>query len=314
MNCSIERRAFVRQAITAVGGGFLAGGHERALASSKARNLVLVLMAGGPSQADTFDFEPGPWTPAAFAPLTCGGLRFPHGLMPRIADQLEWVALLRGVRAPATSHGLAQAGLPAFRTLGMSGEESVYGERCCLLRAAHPAVALADRARYGSSRFGDACLTACALLRAPGGPHLVEITIGGWDNHSDIYGTALNARDARSVARRFDAGLGALLADLRADGLLAQTLIVAMGEFGRIPGPLNAQGGRDHFQRHSALLAGAGIAGGRAIHLGEAEGRQTTQADEPGDAAYFFWRLKRLCQVEESRARRRENQDGGEAA
>jgi uncharacterized protein (DUF1501 family) len=107
----------------------------------------------------------------------------------------------------------------------------------------------------------------------------VEITIGGWDSHSDIYGTALNARDTGSVARQFDSGMGTLLAELRADGLLSETLIVAMGEFGRTPGPLNPQGGRDHFPQHSVLVAGAGLRGGRAILRTGGDGRPITHAD-----------------------------------
>ena len=248
MNSSIGRRAFIRQAVTAAGGCLLVDGPRKALAGAKARHCIFILMAGGPSQADTFDLEEGPWTPAAFEPATFGEIRFPRGLMPRIACQMDSVLLLRGVRAPTTSHPVAQAGLPAFRSLGISGEESVYGERCWLL----------------NSPFDEACSEARALVRT-GGAHWIEITIGGWDNHSDIYETALNARDAKSVARRFDAGLGALLAGLRSDGLLPETLIVAMGEFGRTPGPLNLRGGRDHFPRHAVLVAGAGICGARAI-------------------------------------------------
>ncbi len=279
MNFSIGRRAFVRQAVTAVGGCLLADGRQEALAGAKARHCIFILMAGGPSQADTFDLEEGPWTPAAFEPATFGKVRFPRGLMPRIAGQLDSVSFLRGVRAPTTSHSMAQAGLPAFRSLGVSGEESVYGPRCSLLSAVRPGVAIADRARYGSSPFGDACLAARTLLRSGNAAQLIGITMGGWDSHSDIYQGALNPRDPNSVARRFDAGLGALVADLKAGGLLSETLVLAMGEFGRSPGPLNFQGGRDHHPEHAVLVAGAGIRGGAVIGFAGAGCRQISHGD-----------------------------------
>ena len=49
------------------------------------------------------------------------------------------------------------------------------------------------------------------------------------------------------LTRQFDSGLGQLLADLGSDGLLQDTLVIAMGEFGRTVGPPNGQAGRDHF-------------------------------------------------------------------
>jgi uncharacterized protein (DUF1501 family) len=106
--------------------------------------------------------------------------------------------------------------------------------------------------------------------------------MGGWDNHSNIYTTAFNATNANSQARQLDAGLGALMADLKRDGLFDETLIVVMGEFGRTVGPLNGQAGRDHFLTQSVLMAGAGIRGGRAIGSTDAEGRNVA---EPGWSA-----------------------------
>ena len=211
---------------------------------SQARHCVFILMAGGPSQADMFDFQQGPWTPGSFMPATLRGRRFPRGLMPQIAEQLNCVSFLRGLRAPSTAHAEAQARLPALRSVGVSGLESIYG-RACLAGASGPC------------GFEDACRAARERLRAASGGLRLQITMGGWDNHEDIYETALDARDAGSVARRFDAGLGELLAGLRTDGLLSETLVVAMGEFGRTNGPLNSRGGRDHHPYHAALVAGA---------------------------------------------------------
>ncbi len=134
-----------------------------------------------------------------------------------------------------------------------------------------------ERARYGNSSFGNACITARNLLRADLGTRFIQITVGGWDNHAAIYTTAFNAANENSLARQFDKALGALIADLKADGSFDRTLVVAMGEFGRTVGPLNAQSGRDHFLQQTVLMAGAGIRGGRAIGATDAEGRATTQ-------------------------------------
>jgi hypothetical protein len=123
-----------------------------------------------------------------------------------------------------------------------------------------------ERARYGSTSFGNACITARNLLRDNIGARFIEITLGGWDNHSGIYtGSNLNPTNAASTARVFDLGLGTLISDLKSDGLLDRTLIVAMGEFGRTTGALNSTAGRDHHMQQAVLVAGGGITGGRAI-------------------------------------------------
>ena len=70
-----------------------------------------------------------------------------------------------------------------------------------------------------------------------------------------------------------------LIADLRADGLLDETLIIAQGEFGRTIGPLNGNGGRDHYPQQSVFFAGGRTKGGRAIGSTDSEGRST---DDPG--------------------------------
>jgi hypothetical protein len=188
-----------------------------------------------------FDFQDGPWTPASFRPVTIGGRRFPRGLMPWLAEHLDRVSLLRGLHAPSTTHSIAQARLPTLPCLGMSGSASVYGRWCAETRACD---------------FEQSCLSARELVRSAQTDQCIQITMGGWDSHADIYETALDAGNPHSLARRFDSALGVLLTGLDTDGLLSETLVVAMGEFGRTPGPLNAQRGRDHYPYHAALAAG----------------------------------------------------------
>lgn len=140
-----------------------------------------------------------------------------------------------------------------------------------------------ELAAYGGANgFARACLTARNLLKSNLGARFIQITMGGWDNHSNIYGTALNAANANSQSRQLDAGLAGLLTSLKQDGLLNETLVVVMGEFGRTVGPLNGQQGRDHFLTQSVLMAGAGIRGGRAIGATDEVGRNVV---EPGWSA-----------------------------
>jgi hypothetical protein len=112
-----------------------------------------------------------------------------------------------------------------------------------------------DSDRYGASSFGDACLVAKQILAAQQGTRFIQINFGTWDHHRNLY-TSLPA-----MARPFDNGVSALIADLKAAGMFNETLIVAGGEFGRSP-EVNSQAGRDHYLQQSFLLLGGGVRGG----------------------------------------------------
>ncbi|MFQ3651995.1 MAG: DUF1501 domain-containing protein, partial [Gemmataceae bacterium] len=94
-----------------------------------------------------------------------------------------------------------------------------------------------------------------------------------WDCHADGGSLASTLADyRRSVCPSFDTACAALLDDLQERGLLASTLVVAMGEFGRTP-HLNRRGGRDHWAGvWSVLLAGGGIRGGQVYGSSDAQG------------------------------------------
>jgi hypothetical protein len=376
----IGRRLFFRHAASAVGGYFLAPLDRAARAAqpvAKAKNCIFILMSGGPSHVDTFDLKEGAWLPSTFAPTSYGELRWPQGLMPRIAEQLDSVAVVRSVRSKAAVHELAttwiQIGrnpvastsriaphigsvvarelgplnadrtLPPFvalnssatmpgngylppenspffvspggsglgntshrdgnvafdrrydllmkldaeeRALGTMGAATAemarfnLGARMLMYNAKVDAAftfSAAERATYGNTGFGNACITARNLLRARLGVRFIQISVGGWDNHVSIY-TALNPANANSLGRQFDTALGSLLADLKNDGLLEETLVIAMGEFGRTVGPLNSQAGRDHFLQQSVLFAGAGIRGPKVIGQTDATGSATVES------------------------------------
>ncbi|MGN6184619.1 MAG: DUF1501 domain-containing protein [Thermoanaerobaculia bacterium] len=170
--------------------------------------------------------------------------------------------------------------LDANRTSGALGKPSLdmndfYDQAKTLMEA--PGVnALftyddAEHARYGATSFGDSLVVARNLVAANKGTRFVQVTLGGWDHHSDIYDKDA-AQSIYAQSAELDAALGALLADLDATNLLDETLIVIASEFGRTVGPLNGQGGRDHFLRNSVIFAGGGTKGGRAIGKTDATG------------------------------------------
>jgi hypothetical protein len=122
------------------------------------------------------------------------------------------------------------------------------------------------RERYGRNIYGQTCLLARRLVEA--GTRMVMVRWAPdcnatWDTH----GTIANQPPAFKVLKetllpQLDAGLGTLIEDLHLHGLLDETLVVVMGEFGRSP-KVNPWAGRDHWPRcYSVLLAGGGVRGG----------------------------------------------------
>lgn len=131
------------------------------------------------------------------------------------------------------------------------------------------------RNTYGNSSFGNACITARNILSADNGARFIQISFGSWDHHGNIY----SPTNLQLMSQQFDAGMAALIQDLKNDGTFANTMIVALGEFGRTVGPLNQNAGRDHHVQQSAMFAGARINGGRAIGVTNAAGDEVT---DPG--------------------------------
>jgi uncharacterized protein (DUF1501 family) len=116
----------------------------------------------------------------------------------------------------------------------------------------------AMKAKYGNNAFGQGCLLARRLVEA--GVAFVEVDLGGWDNHANIFNTLQNQR-----LPQMDQAMAALVEDLEQRGLLEDTAIMWMGEFGRTP-RINGDTGRDHFARAwSVVVGGAGMKGGIAV-------------------------------------------------
>ncbi|MFN0108108.1 MAG: DUF1501 domain-containing protein [Blastocatellia bacterium] len=391
----LGRREFFKIAGTGVAGSFVvpmfakeAEAQTSPQIYGRARNLIYIHMQGAPSHTDLFDLKVGSWTPADFMPEVVGnGVLFPKGLMPTLATQMQHVAIIRSVRAPALVHGLQQIWtqiarnptslmgkiapnigavvarefesqrtaaqkLPGFVSLNggsvvangyfnarftpfaangstgglgnltnfagqttfdrryqmlteLDGEnrvnsplgnsaldmDSFYQQsRAMMYNPEVDAVfrlTTAETQRYGVNNaqtgFGNSCLTARNLIKSNLGTRAIQISIGGWDNHTNIYQPNGGIYPS---ARQFDKGVGELLRDLsttpgvNGGTLLDETLVVWMGEFGRTvrtangsatPG-LNGGAGRDHFFQQFVCFAGGGVSGGRAIGSSTSDG------------------------------------------
>lgn len=325
-----------------------------------------------------WDLKEGPWTPAGLAPTSHGDVRWPQGLLPRMAGHLGQLAIIRTALAWAAVHPLAQKWaqiarnpsaalgsmaphigavvsmetqksrrpgdvLPSFialksamagagyfpvqhapfaiapsatglTTLSRADAAERLDERWQLLQTLDGARATAElgedatgmavfydaakalidtpgindvftftadeHLRYGANSTGDALIVARNVIAANKGTRFVQVTFGGWDHHSNIYGK--NGSSLYSQCRILDEGIDALLTDLATTPgvnggiLLDETLVVIMGEFGRTVGPITANGGRDHSPRMSLVLAGGGVRGNRVVGRTDSVGYRAT--------------------------------------
>jgi hypothetical protein len=112
--------------------------------------------------------------------------------------------------------------------------------------------------RYGQTNFGRGCLMARRLVES--GVPFVEVGLGGWDNHQNIFQTLENTK-----LPELDRGMSALMEDLAARDMLDDVAVIWMGEFSRTP-RINGNNGRDHWARSwSAVVGGAGMNSGIAV-------------------------------------------------
>ncbi len=121
----------------------------------------------------------------------------------------------------------------------------------------------AHRDRFGRTPFGQGCLLARRLVQT--GVTFVEVLCNNsgdpinWDTHKD------NFSGHTKLAGLADPAFASLVEDLKTHGMLENTLVVCMGEFGRTP-QINPRTGRDHYPNaFSIALAGGGIKGGQVI-------------------------------------------------
>ncbi len=143
------------------------------------------------------------------------------------------------------------------------------------------------RDRYGRHQFGQSCLLARRLVEA--GVGLVQVNwFRGPDEPSDAPCWDSHAREGlrlkTALAPPLDQAFSALLEDLLQRGMLGETLVVCMAEFGRTP-RMNRAGGRDHWGPvFSVALAGGGVRGGHVHGASDRQGGQPREGRvEPQD-------------------------------
>ncbi len=150
------------------------------------------------------------------------------------------------------------------------------------------------RSSYGRKTIGQSCLVARRLVER--GVPFVTVNHKGWDTHSQLV-TRLKDGFAGSktplgLVPSLDQALGSLIEDLNQRGMLEETLVLVMGEFGRTP-KLNISAGRDHWPRvFSVLMAGGGVRGGQVIGRSDAIGESPSdRAVTPSDLAASTYTL-----------------------
>jgi hypothetical protein len=178
----------------------------------------------------------------------------------RFAHRLElWRKLedrFAGERGGAFARGRREVGEQAITLMQSSGVQAFQLD-------AEPETV---KQRYGATEFGGGCLMARRLVEA--GVPFVEVNLNGWDTHED------NFNRVKGLCATLDQGFSSLLDDLEGRGLLRETLVVWMGDFGRTP-RINEKGGRDHHPAcSSVLLAGGGIKPGQVVGATDADGAE----------------------------------------
>lgn len=199
--------------------------------------------------------------------LSQGGVEFPH-----------FGAVLAQHLGPKQTGALPFVLLPS--PIGNTGISISHGQSAGFLGAAHEPtlqtnftqqLSQTDRERYGKTAFGDACARSVQLVEQ--GTRCVVVNMFEtvydrvtWDCHADEHSLSSTLDDyRRTLCPTFDRGCATLLDDLHQRGLLAETLVIVMGEFGRTP-QLNSRAGRDHWPGcWSIVMAGGGVRGGQVI-------------------------------------------------
>jgi hypothetical protein len=213
-------------------------------------DLPLFVSISGPSVGSSF-------LGVKYAPFVITNPNQPPDNLPtpisgaRVNRRLE---LLRELEAPLAETG-AGALVRDHQELYQQTARMVLSPRTSAFRLDREPEAV--RECYGASAFGQGCLMARRLIEA--GVPFVEVQSSGWDTHSN------ELPALKKLIPPVDRGTAALLADLKDRGLLERTLVIWMGEFGRMP-RVNLSAGRDHYpQAFNLFLAGAGIKGGQVV-------------------------------------------------
>jgi hypothetical protein len=138
------------------------------------------------------------------------------------------------------------------------------------------------RDSYGHHTFGQSCLLARRLIEREA--KFVTVSFSGWDHHKKIF-PSLDKK-----LPMLDQGLSSLITDMHERGLMDDTLLVMLTDFGRSP-KVNKDAGRDHWGDAASLLfAGAGVRGGNVVGSTDKEGAYVTDRPcRPADVAHTIY-------------------------
>jgi len=138
------------------------------------------------------------------------------------------------------------------------------------------------REKYGRHSLGQRLLMARRLAEV--GVSFTTIYYGGWDHHRKIFETL------PKHIKPLDQGVAALISDLDERGMLDNTMVIVLGEFGRTP-KINKDAGRDHWPHAmSVLMAGAGIPGGQIVGATDVKGYHASEnIYSPEDFAFSLY-------------------------
>jgi hypothetical protein len=213
--------------------------------------------------------------PATPGPFSVPNFVLPEGLSyERLAERRDLLTGFDRVCRQVDAQGQMQAidrfhqqawnilSSPAARdAFDLDREPPAVRERYGFMPAFDPGAAN----RCGAPNWSQRMLLARRLVEA--GVRLVTVDLRWWDTHVLGFDSL-----RRGFLPRFDQAYSALIDDLDQRGLLASTLVVAWGEFGRTP-RVNKDAGRDHYPNvFSAAFAGGGVQGGRAVGESDAHG------------------------------------------
>ncbi len=242
-----------------------------------------------PSQPN--EFAGSGYLSSAFAPFNLGADPAQGGFQVRDLNLPADVSAERAMRRRGmlqTERAQLEASTSAD---GVSAQRTFYERAFSLLDSA-PARQAFDiaaepnevRDRYGRHEAGQRLLMARRLVAA--GVRLVTVTFGSWDLHNYVTSGTQQQMPA------LDQGLGALIEDLDATGLLAETVVMVTTEFGRTP-KINATAGRDHWPRvFSVMVAGGGFQRGLVYGASSATAAEPeTDPVSPADLATTVYHL-----------------------
>ena len=242
----------------------------------------------------------GGYLPSSTRPFSVGGDPTKPGFQVRDLDFYKGLDLNRLDRRRQFVQKLNELGQTADRSSATIADPDLdRAFRLITSAEAKKAFRLSEesrevRQRYGNKSIGQCCLMARRLIER--GVPFVTVNNRGWDTHNNMYTRLKEGYAGANVAvgliPSLDMALTALISDLDDRGMLDETLIVVMGEFGRTP-KLNTAAGRDHWPRvFSTVLAGGGVRGGQVIGSSDAVGEGPKDRPvTPGDLAATIYKL-----------------------